>query len=318
MLSNTPLECPPYLLEMAKPLPRVATVVANAINEVTLASARLADEAGLIEPILVGDPEKIAQAAQLIGWDLSNIRIETALDEASACARSVEIINAGEAASMMKGHVHTDTLLRAVLNRKGGLRTDNRLSHVFHMTIPGSNKKLCITDAVINVSPSVVDKIHIAQNAINLMHALGNSMPHMAILSGTEEVTRSMQSSVDAAELTKLAKMGALRGAIVDGPLAFDNAVSLEAANIKGITSPVAGNADILLVPNLESGNFLFKQMVYFMGATAAGIIMGAKVPIILTSRADPAEARLASCALASIYADYLRASHNSEIARQG
>lgn len=306
MLSNTPLECPAYLLAMAKPLPRVATVVANAVNQVTLASARLAAQAGLIEPILVGDPDQIAAAAELLEWDLSAVRIEVALDEASACSRSVEIINAGEAASLMKGHVHTDTLLRAVLNRKAGLRTDNRLSHVFHMTIPGSNKKLCITDAVINVQPSVVDKIHIAQNAINLMHALGNSMPHMAVLSGTEEVTRSMQSSVDAAELTKLAKMGALRGAIVDGPLAFDNAVSLEAARIKGITSPVAGNADILLVPNLESGNFLFKQMVYFMGATAAGIIMGARVPIILTSRADPAEARLASCALASIYADYL------------
>jgi phosphotransacetylase len=306
MLSTVPQECPSYLLEKAQALPRVPTVVANAINEVTLASARLATEAGLIEPVLVGDPDKIARAAQAVAWDLSDVRIEEALDEVSACTRSVDIVNAGEAASLMKGHVHTDTLLRAVLNRAAGLRTDNRLSHVFHMTIPGSNKTLCITDAVINVQPSVVDKIHIAQNAINLMHALGNPMPHMAILSGTEEVTRSMQSSVDAAELTKLAKMGALRGAIVDGPLAFDNAVSLEAANIKGINSPVAGNADILLVPNLESGNFLFKQMVYFMSATAAGIIMGAKVPIILTSRADPAEARLASCALASIYAGYM------------
>lgn len=157
----------------------------------------------------------------------------------------------------------------------------------------------------------MVDKTHIAKNAIDLMHALGNPMPQMAILSGTEEVTRSMQSSIDAAELTKLATMGELRGAIVDGPLAFDSAVSLDAANIKGIVSPVAGNADILLVPNLESGNFLFKQMVYFMGATAAGIVLGAKVPIILTSRADSTEARVASCALASIYANYLTEAKN-------
>ncbi|MEH6473132.1 MAG: bifunctional enoyl-CoA hydratase/phosphate acetyltransferase [Halopseudomonas sp.] len=303
MLSNTPTEYPGLLLEKAKALPAIPTVIANAVNEVTLTSAKLAAEAGLISPILVGNIAQITDAAAKLEWDLNGIPLVDAEDETQAAQRAVELVIQGEAASLMKGHLHTDTLLRAVI---GSLRTASRLSHVFHMTLPGSDKALCITDAVINVAPTVIDKIHIAQNAINLMHALGNPKPHMAILSGTEEVSRSMQSSVDAAELTKLAKMGALRGAIVDGPLAFDNAVSLEAANIKGIDSPVAGNADILLVPNLESGNFLFKQMVYFMSATAAGIILGAKVPIILTSRADPPEARVASCALASIYAHYL------------
>ena len=306
MLSNAPLECPGQLLAKAKALPTIPTVIVNAVNEVTLASAKLALEAGLIEPILVGDIDKMTEAATKVGWDLNTIRLVDAADETQAAQRAVEIVGNGEAASIMKGHIHTDTLLRAVLNRSAGLRTASRLSHVFHMTIPNSDKALCITDAVINVAPSVVDKIHIAQNAIDLMHALGNTKPHLAVLSGTEEVTRSMQSSIDAAELAKLANMGALRGAIVDGPLAFDNAVSLEAARIKGIESPVAGNADVLLVPNLESGNFLFKQMVYFMSATAAGIVLGAKVPIILTSRADPPEARVASCALASIYANYL------------
>ncbi len=311
MLSTAPMECPTYLLEKARALPSVPTAVANAVNEVTLASARLAADEGIIEPILVGNLEQMQKAADAVGWDLSNVRTVDATDETDAAKRAVELISAGEAASLMKGHVHTDILLRAVLNRSAGLRTESRLSHVFHMTIPGSDKSLCITDAVINVAPSVVDKIHIAQNAIDLAHALGNERPHMAVLSGTEEVNRSMQSSVDAAELKKLAAMGALRGAVVDGPLAFDNAVSREAADIKGIDSPVAGNADILLVPNLESGNFLFKQMVYFMSATAAGLIMGAKVPVILTSRADPPEARLASCALAAIYADYI--AHNRQ-----
>jgi len=178
---------------------------------------------------------------------------------------------------------------------------------VFHMTLPGSDKALSITDAVINVQPTIIDKIHIARNAIELMHALGYEKPRMAVLSGTEEVTRSMPSSHDAAELAKLAAIGALGDACVEGPLAFDNAVSLEAARIKGISGEVAGHADILLVPNLEAGNFLFKQMVYFMSATAAGLVLGARVPIMLTSRADPLEARLASCALASIFIDYRR-----------
>ena len=302
MLSNKPKECPARLLAQARQHPRVTTAVINPINEISLASARMAQDQGLIEPILVGDIDTMRRQAEAMGWLLDNVRLVQAGDETEAARLGVALVSEGKAHSIMKGHVHTDILLRAVLGRAAGLRTDSRLSHVFYMTVPGSDQALCITDAVINVQPSVLDKLHIARNAIEFMHALGNPEPRVALLSGTEEVSKSMPSSQDAAELVKLAAMGALPGAVVEGPLAFDNAVSLEAAAIKGITGKVPGHADILLVPNLESGNFLFKQMVYFMGATAAGLVLGARVPIILTSRADPPEARLASCALASLY----------------
>ncbi|WP_286786562.1 MULTISPECIES: bifunctional enoyl-CoA hydratase/phosphate acetyltransferase [Pseudomonas] len=307
MLSTIPRECPPFLLERAKRLPRVVTAVVNPVNELSLASARQACDEGLIEPILVGDETALRALAERIGWDLHGIRLLQADDDAQSAQACAMLAGRGEAAALMKGHLHTDVLLRAVLKREAGLRTQSRLSHVFHMTLPGNDRALCITDAVINVQPTLIDKLHIARNAIELMHALGYAKPRMAILSGTEEVTAAMPSSVDAAELVKLAAIGALGGAHIEGPLAFDNAVSVEAAQIKGITGEVAGNADILLVPNLEAGNFLFKQMVYFMGATAAGLVLGARVPIMITSRADPLEARLASCALASIFIDHQR-----------
>jgi phosphotransacetylase len=307
MLSNLPRECPPALMERARRLPRVVTAVVNPVNEVSLASARMASDQGLIEPILIGDEAQIHAQAERLDWDLSGARLMQADDDLQAAQTAAMLAGRGEAAALMKGHLHTDVLLRAVLKREAGLRTQRRLSHVFHMSVPGSDQALCITDAVINVQPTLVDKIHIARNAIELMHALGFAKPRVAVLSGTEEVTQAMPSSVDAAELVKLAAIGAIRGAYVEGPLAFDNAVSLEAARIKGISGEVAGHADLLLVPNLEAGNFLFKQMVYFMGATAAGLVLGARVPIVLTSRADPLEARLASCALASIYIDYER-----------
>ena len=201
----------------------------------------------------------------------------------------------------MKGHLHTGTLMRAVLNREKGLRTEHCLSHVFHMTLPGGDMPLCITDAAINVLPNIEQKLHIARNAIELLHALGNSNPKVALLSGSEVVTPSMPSSVEAAEIAKRASSIGWDDAIVDGPLAFDLAVSPQAAAAKGITSPVAGEADVILVPNLETGNALFKLMVHFMSATAAGIVLGAKVPLVLTSRADPAAAGLASAALAAI-----------------
>lgn len=315
MLSTIPRECPAFLLERAKALPRVVTAVVNPVNLLSLSSAKRACDEGLIEPVLVGDATRIRGLAEELDWDLHDLRLLPAGDEAQSAEIACALAGAGEAAALMKGHLHTDTLLRAVLKREAGLRTASRLSHVFHMTLPGSNKALSITDAVINVQPSVIDKIHIARNAIELMHALGYERPHMAVLSGSEEVTRSMPSSQDAAELVKLAAIGVLPGACVEGPLAFDNAVSLEAAQIKGIGGQVAGNADILLVPNLEAGNFLFKQMVYFMSATAAGLVLGARVPIVLTSRADPLEARLASCALASIFIDHCHAAHRQPLA---
>lgn len=305
MLSTIAHECPAFLLNRAKALPRVVTAVVNPVNMLTLSSAKQACDEGLIEPILVGDIRQIQTLAEELDWDLHDLRLLQAGDEAESAAISCAQAGKGEAGALMKGHLHTDTLLRAVLKRDAGLRTASRLSHVFHMTLPGSDKALSITDAVINVQPSIIDKVHIARNAIQLMHALGYESPRMAILSGTEEVSSSMPSSQDAAELTKLAAIGAITGARIEGPLGFDNAISTEAARIKGISGQVSGNADILLVPNLESGNFLFKQMVYFMSATAAGLVLGARVPIILTSRADPLTARLASCALSSIFTDY-------------
>jgi phosphotransacetylase len=244
--------------------------------------------------------------ARELDWDLTSIRLEDAATEADAARIAAGIVAAGEAHSLMKGHLHTDTLLKAVLSRDAGLRTSRRLSHVFHMTVPGHARPLCITDAVINVQPTVVDKAHILRNALDLLHALGITQPKVALLSGTEEVNRAMPSSVDAGELVKLASLGGMQDAIIEGPMAFDNAISRDAADLKGMTSRVAGDVDLLLVPNIETGNCMFKQMVYFMSATAAGLVLGARVPIILTSRADPPEARLASCALASIYSHYL------------
>lgn len=305
MLSKVPVECPARLLEQARALPTVATAVVNPVNRVSLESARLAADAGLIEPLLVGDAETIHRLADEIEWDLNGARIEGAADETEAARQAVRLVAGGEAQSLMKGHLHTDTLLRAVLSRDAGLRTERRLSHVFHMTVPGHERPLCITDAVINVQPSVIDKAHILRNAIDLLHALGVERPKVALLSGTEEVTRAMPSSVEAGELVKLAALGVMHDAIVEGPLAFDNAISREAAELKGIQSQVAGDADLLLVPNIETGNCMFKQMVYFMSATAAGLVLGARVPVILTSRADPPAARLASCALASVYSHY-------------
>ena len=311
MLSTIPPECPAFLLDRAKALPRVVTAVVNPVNLLSLSGAKRACDEGLIEPVLVGDQGRIRALADVLDWDLHDLRIQHVSDEVQCAETACMLAGSGTAQALMKGHLHTDVLLRAVLKREVGLRSASRLSHVFHMTLPGSNKALSITDAVINVQPTIVDKIHIARNAIELMHALGYEKPRMAVLSGTEEVVASMPSSKDAAELAKLATIGALGDACVEAPLAFDNAVSLEAARIKGIGGEVAGNADILLVPNLEAGNFLFKQMVYFMSATAAGLVLGARVPIILTSRADPLEARLASCALSSIFIDYRRQLRN-------
>ena len=301
MLSTAPFEVPGYLLEKALALPTPAMAVAGAANPLALESARRAADEGLADPVLVGEGDAIAALASRMGWDISGIRVVDAADEAAAAEAAVALASGGEVTALMKGHVHTDALMRAVLKREAGLRTDRRISHIFHMTVPGHDQVLHITDAAINVQPTVDDKVHILRNVVDLAHALGNAEPRVAVLSGAETVNPAMPSSVDAAEV--VARAGDVAGAMVDGPLAFDNAVSPEAARIKGIDSPVAGRADVLLVPNLEAGNFLFKQMVYFMSATAAGIVMGARVPIVLTSRADPPEARLAATAIAAIVA---------------
>jgi len=303
MLSRIPFEFPAYLRDLAGARPPVAMAVAGAGHPLVMDSARRAAEAGFAKPILVGDRDAIVRLAHDMGWDISALRTVAAGDERQACETAAALARGGEAAVIMKGHVHTDALMRAVLARDAGLRTDRRVSHVFHMTVPGRDRVLHITDAAVNVQPGIAEKLDIVRNAVDLAHRLGAARPNVAMLSGAETVNPSMPSSVEAAEVVKAAANGGVSGAIVDGPFGFDNAVSPEAARIKGIDSPVAGAADILVVPNLEAGNFLFKQMVYFMSATAAGIVMGAKVPIVLTSRADPPEARLAAAAIAAVVA---------------
>jgi len=303
MLSTKPYEIPPYLQTLCKNVPSVITAVAGADHAIALESAKLATEDGLITPILIGDGDKIRHICHDIDWDISRLQIIDAASEGKSSEIAVRLANDGDIGAIMKGHVHTDALMGAVVNRDTGLRTGRRLSHIFHMTIPGSARVLMITDGAVNVSPDTKTKIDILKNAVDLAHALKNNRPRVAVLSGTESVLAAMPSSVEADEVVRIAKAGEIENAFVDGPFAFDNAVSPDAANLKGLSGPVAGNADVLLVPNIETGNGLFKMMAYFMSATAAGIVMGAKVPIILTSRADPPEARVAAAALAALVA---------------
>ena len=303
MLSGLPFEFPAYLGGLTGALDPVPMAVAGAAHPLVIDSARRAAEAGFIAPVLVDERDAIEALARDAGWDLSAVRVVPAGDEQEACETAAALARGGETAAVMKGHVHTDALMRALLAKDAGLRTDRRVSHIFHMTAPGRDRVLHITDAAVNISPGVEQKLDIVRNAVDLAHRLGMTAPKVAMLSGAETVNPSMPSSVEAAEVVRRAANGGVAGAIVDGPFGFDNAVSPEAAQLKGIDSPVAGAADILVVPNLEAGNFLFKQMVYFMSATAAGIVMGAKVPVVLTSRADPPEARLAAAAIAAIVA---------------
>ena len=303
MLSSVPFQIPTYLLDRIRNINTVRMAVAGADSLIALQGARQAAESGVIEPVLIGGADEIRSLAHTIGWDITSIQIVNAEGEAKAPAEAVALAKSGEVSVLMKGHVHTDSLMKAVVDRKAGLRTGRRLSHIFHMTVPESERVLMITDGAVNVAPNTATKVDIINNAAQLSHALGNTMPLVAVLSGTESVINSMPSSVDAAEVVKRANNGEVTGAVVDGPFAFDNAVSPEAADMKGIKSPVAGNADILIVPNIETGNGLFKMMVYFMSGLAAGVVMGAKVPIVLTSRADPPEARFAAAAIATIVA---------------
>ena len=303
MLSKTPFEIPAYLLELGKGLGPIPMAVAGAGHPVVMESARQAADAGLIDPVLVGDAEAIGAIAADMGWDVSGHRVIAADGEDGACGIAAALASGGEAAALMKGHVHSDAIMRAVLKRDANLRTDRRASHVFHMTVPGRDRVLFITDAAMNVAPDADAKLDIIQNAVDAAQALGNAEPRVALLSASEIATESMPSSTEAAELARRAGDGAIQGALVDGPLAFDNAVSREAAELKGIGGPVAGRADILVAPNIETGNGLAKMMVYFMSGLAAGVLMGTRVPIALTSRADPPEARIAAAAFAAIVA---------------
>ena len=276
-------------------------------SDVALAGAMEAFQAGLILPILVGAEMQLRLLAEQHAIDLRPFRIVDVKDAQEAVVRSVELCRAGEASALMKGDLHTDLLMNAVIDKETGLRGLRRMSHIFIVDAPLYSRTLLISDAAINIYPTLEDKVDIVQNAIWLAHALGNPQPRIAILSAVETVNPKIISTVDAASLCKMAERGQIAGGILDGPLAFDTAVSVQAAAIKRLSSPVAGAADILIVPDLESGNMLAKQLEYLAGAHLAGIVVGARVPIILTSRADPACARLASCAIAALFAEYER-----------
>ena len=287
------------LLNAAKALPRIKMGVVHPCSREALEGALDADRLGLIQALLIGPESRIRSLAEDCQLDLSGFSILDVPHSHAAAAKAVELARAGEVDALMKGSLHSDELLSAVVNAQCGLRTERRVSHVFVLDVPRYPKPLLITDAAINVAPDFDAKVDIVQNAIDLAHALGIEQPKVAILSAVETVSPKLRSSMDAAALSKMADRGQITGGLVDGPLAFDNAVSLAAAKTKGIHSEVAGDADILVVPDLESGNMLAKQLEYLGGAQAAGIVMGAKVPIVLTSRADSAHSRIASCAIA-------------------
>jgi phosphotransacetylase len=289
----------PALIERCATLEPVSTAVAHPCDESSLTAALEAAEAGLIRPILVGPEGKIRAVAERHGLDIAPYRVIDAPHSHAAAAKAVEIVRAGEAETLMKGSLHTDELMAEVVRKETGLRTERRISHVFIMDVPTYPKPLGVTDAAINIFPDLETKVDIVQNAIDMAHALGVERPKVAILSAVETVTPKIPSTIDAAALCKMAERGQISGALLEGPLAFDNAISREAARVKGIRSEVAGDADILVVPDLEAGNMLAKQLSFLANADAAGIVLGARVPIILTSRADTVRARMASCAVA-------------------
>jgi phosphotransacetylase len=258
---------------------------------------------GLITPILVGPIAKITEVARSAGIPLGSTRIVDTPHSHASAARAVELVRQGEAELLMKGSLHTDELLGAVVARETGLRTGRRLSHVFIMDVPTYHKVLIVTDAAINIAPTLEEKVDIVQNAIDLARSLGVERPKVAILGAVETVTSKMPATVDAAALCKMSERGQITGGVLDGPLAFDNAISKDAARVKGITSEVAGDPDILMAPDLESGNILAKQLTFLANADSAGLVLGARVPIILTSRADSVRSRIASCAVAMLAA---------------
>jgi phosphotransacetylase len=280
-------------------LPAITTAVVWPLSDVALRGAVEAAEAGLINPTLIGDEAQMKALAAKIGVNISGYTLTHAGTERKAAELGVAMCRSGQAQAMMKGSLHTDELMRVAMSRETGLRTSKRISHVFVMDTPAYSRTLLITDAAINIEPELEDKIHIIQNAIDLAHALGIPQPKVALLSAVETVNPKIKSTLDAAALCKMADRGQITGGILDGPLAFDTAVSMKAAKIKGLVSPVTGLADILVAPDLESGNMLAKQLEYLGGAQLAGIVLGARVPTILTSRADSAATRLTSCAVA-------------------
>jgi phosphate acetyltransferase len=295
------------LIMTAKKVPPATTVVVHPCDETSLRGAVDAAEAGIIKPILVGPAAKIASVAREFQLDIARYEVIDAPHSDTAAARGVQLIHEGKGELLMKGSLHTDELMREVTSAKNGLRTSRRISHVFIMDVPTHVDTLFITDAAINIFPDLDAKRDIIQNAIDLYTQIGLGTPRVGILSAVETVTTKIPSTIDAAALCKMAERGQITGGVLDGPLAFDNAIDPEAARIKGLNSPVAGRAEILVVPDLEAGNMLAKNLTFLARAGAAGIVLGARVPIVLTSRADSARARMASCAVAVLYADARR-----------
>jgi phosphotransacetylase len=291
------------LLERCRGLAAVPTAVAWPCEETALVGAIDAAKAGLITPILVGPSATIAALAKQHGIDLGGVEVVDVGESHAAAAKAVALVREGKAELLMKGSLHSDEILGAVVSKEGGLRTGRRLSHVFLMDVPTYHKVLIVTDAAINIAPTLEDKVDICQNAIELAKTFGVERPKVAILAAVETVNSKMPATIDAACLCKMAERGQIKGGVLDGPLAFDNAISREAAETKGITSEVAGDPDILLAPDLEAGNMMAKQLSFLANADSAGLVLGARVPVILTSRADSVRSRIASCAVAVLAA---------------
>ena len=303
MLSNKEIVCPNNLLDVAHQKKGVKVAVVNAGKPLPMLSIQDAVGENLIEPIFIGDKKEILKCAENLKWDISNYEIINEPIENNTAKIAAELASKDKVKIIVKGHIHTDVLMKEVLKREYNLLGKTRLSHIWHMTVEKDDKPLIITDGALNVMPNVKTKMHILKNVINFSKRIGISRPKIAVLSATEEVLDSVPSSLDAAELTKLATKENLE-ADVFGPLAFDNSISKKSAGIKGIKNSVAGEADVLLVPSVETGNGLVKMMIYFMGACAAGVVIGGKVPVVITSRSDEAQARLASIAAAIVALD--------------
>jgi phosphate acetyltransferase len=302
------------LIKAAQSQATIKVAVAHPCDDVSLEGAVEAARLRLIDPILVGPQERIRACAARAGLDISAMEIVNSEHSDDSAAKAVELVTAGRVEALMKGSLHTDELMAAVVSRQAGIRTARRISHCFIMDVPGHPDALIITDAAVNIAPTLDDKVDIIQNAIDLAHAMGIAEVRVAILSAMETVTAKVPSTVEAAALCKMAERGQITGALLDGPLALDNAISPKAAAIKNITSPVAGRANVLVVPDLEAGNMLAKSLSFLAQADAAGIVLGARVPIILTSRADSLLTRLASCAVAVMVAAARRKSASDSV----
>ena len=303
MLTNKKIVCPNNLINRAKKIGSVNAVIVNAGEILPMVSAHKAVQNNLINPIFVGNETEIKKHAQKLNWDISKYEIIDEKDENSTASMAAKLAGEGKVKIIVKGHIHTEVLIKAILKRRLNLIGKKRLSHVWHMTLDADDKPFIITDGVLNVLPKLEVKMHILRNAVNFANKIGIARPKVSVLSATEEILKSVPSSIEAQTITKRAKEENINADIF-GPLAFDNSVSKKAAEIKKIKNEVAGSANILLVPNVETGNALVKMMIYFMGACAAGVVIGGKTPVVITSRADESEARLASIAAAIVALD--------------